>query len=316
KQFQVTDATTKQFEYFYRTYGPSARLLSRYGAIPEKFEKALVSKIKKLDLPTLEDLIEPVQKADPDWIFGVFPGIRRDRPIVNFYTREMYRLLVQNAFGGRWDEHVRDVYRLFKFWPETHGPAGYILEDRLHKLLQGGSVWELTELVVQSNRSVVNNVYYRSTSTSKLLVIGQGARIIDKTAQLPMTSALVLHRYLPANSDEDWFAPGYHQPISSTQAAFDSYIVNHPDKSIFAFQFAFAGDHDVKSEGMSWLQQTYPGYEFHYIAFTDDHKVKIPMPKTHDHMWKTRWHVLVKEDELFSQVRDYSDLQVVCTRRK
>ncbi|ESK93707.1 hypothetical protein Moror_1405 [Moniliophthora roreri MCA 2997] len=75
--------------------------------------------------------------------------------------------------------------------------------------------------------------------------------------------------------------------------------VNHLDKSVFAFQFSVAEDLDVKAEGMNWLQQTYPGYEFHYITFTDSHNVKIPILKTHDYIWNQ--DDTCEKDELASQ---------------
>ncbi|KAI0783425.1 hypothetical protein C8Q75DRAFT_432777 [Abortiporus biennis] len=100
-----------------------------------------------------------------------------------------------------------------------------------------------------------------------------------------------------------WYKPGYYRPVDSpNRAAMNSFVVNPKNKTVYAFQFTVAEEHDVKAGGMQWLESTYPEYERHYFVFSDNDHINVLVQKSYDHIWTSRWYVRVGENQLFREV--------------
>ncbi|KAI3615677.1 hypothetical protein WG66_011874 [Moniliophthora roreri] len=135
---------------FYVLFGPSACNVFTYAACPDDYKKILSTKFKDLKLRDFTWLVEDIgefyrkvgesDKVNAEashWILGVFPSPYRRDVRVDIYTPEVFRF-VQNAFASEWDQHAGEMFELFRSDARTRGPAGYILEDRLHQTLASG----------------------------------------------------------------------------------------------------------------------------------------------------------------------------------
>ncbi|KAL4249814.1 hypothetical protein ABKN59_006627 [Abortiporus biennis] len=304
RRFHNNGFTEARYIDFYNNFGPCAHLIRYFSGSPDEYESDLMAKIDKLDLAALDALLTNTRrmKIDDDsvshWIFGIYPGMLRTHIQLNIFTRHIYGL-IKKAFGDRWKSQVRGVYRLLKLRSDTRGITGYILEDQLHGLLTSGGRWDLTELRSKSDGSRKNIYTAVANSDPKYrLVLGPTAFIAALGTITPEDTPLDIYRY--EDSEEiDWYKPGYYLPVAPNQAAIDSFVVNPQEQSVHVFQFTVSEEHDIKDSGMAWLNTKYQGWKFHYIIFSDNDDVRVPISKASDGMWTSRWHVRVLEHWLF-----------------
>ncbi|KAI0783419.1 hypothetical protein C8Q75DRAFT_859541 [Abortiporus biennis] len=305
RQFQKNPYTEAQYINFYNNFGPSARLLRRCAGRPRQYESELTGRIEKLDLAALDGLLTSTRRMKLDdrnvshWIFGLYPGMRRNHIRLNIFTRHIYGL-IKKAFGDGWQSQVRDVYRLLKSRSDTRSMTGYILEDQLHGLLTRGGRWHLTEMRSKSDGSK-NNIYTAVANDSDPkyhLVLGPTAFVAALGTITPEDTPLDIYRY-EENEEIDWYKPGYYQPISPNQAVIDSFVVDPQEQSVHVFQFAVSEDREVKDCGMAWLNSRYKDWKLHCIIFSDIDDIKVPISSTYDMIWTSRWHVRVLEHWLF-----------------
>ncbi|KAK7447717.1 hypothetical protein VKT23_013973 [Stygiomarasmius scandens] len=99
KSLHHTEATDEQWKKFFEEYGPSTRLLVSYAHRPNIFNIELRSKISRLSLEQLWDLLfrTPVGSVTrgevSHWICGINPSFHRYRPYSTFHTPTILRMV-------------------------------------------------------------------------------------------------------------------------------------------------------------------------------------------------------------------------------
>ncbi|KAG7095721.1 hypothetical protein E1B28_006434 [Marasmius oreades] len=130
RRYWPSPPTEKEVTTFVRDYGSSTRLIILYAARPDEYRLDLQSRIDRLTFDQLEKRVFEIRGLDvadnsvAHWIFGIYPGVQRDRITVNYSTSEVFGLL-KAAFSENWESYARDIYRLFKSYRPMQGGAGY-----------------------------------------------------------------------------------------------------------------------------------------------------------------------------------------------
>ncbi|KAG7088200.1 hypothetical protein E1B28_012217 [Marasmius oreades] len=305
--------TEEQVTTFAEKYGPSPRLIIHYARRLDGYSRVLQSKISMLDFDKLKQLVIEMKHSDihddtlSHWIFGVYPDFQRDQTTVDYLTRHIYGL-IKTAFSDNWRLHARNMYRLFNSASQTRGAAGHLLEDVLHGDLPLGGHWEVTELFKRAKRlqSQKNTIFTTPTPEEsrnvKYFFIGSDPAIVEAVPESHDPQPLRVYRYRPGEVKSIYFSNlGYYRPYAQNQATFDSLIVNHQSKSVFALQFTVSSEHSVSKYGMKFLKDHFSNYKCYYILVSDQKDVKLPVLSDYDQMWQSLWHLYVTEDALFSK---------------
>ncbi|THU84551.1 hypothetical protein K435DRAFT_400571 [Dendrothele bispora CBS 962.96] len=298
--------TDEQWQKFFKTYGPSTRLLTAHANTPDDFEVELRSKLHSMQLNTVQVqsflFDTPITNMTTDevshWILGMKPGSRRNISTSTFHTPTILQI-VKQEYESQWARQVQLAYDLFKRNPQLSVSAGHVLEDRVHDVLVNGGCWGMVKLSDPS-KGTKNNIYrtHDAAPTERLTISSTGV-CIDDCGVKQSTDGLKCIWFWSINGQSQ---SGYYRPLSSIQRTFDAYIVDAKSKSIFMIQITLAKKHDANKGGLEDLQVNYPGFVFHYIVVAGRQEVQIDMPQKADGMWKDRWCLWADEAMLFQKI--------------
>ncbi|ESK86474.1 hypothetical protein Moror_9879 [Moniliophthora roreri MCA 2997] len=257
------------------------------------------------------------------WILGVFPSPYRRDVRVDIYTPEVFRF-VQNAFASEWDQHAGEMFELFRSDARTRGPAGYILEDRLHQTLARGGQWQGRETFLTSQGTFNShytddpaaphlpepgsnrNPQSRPKSKPKWLRLGPGASRVMHTEDNHFVPApLEVYRFKHDELKGPLSKTRYYRLISSNHATYDALVADPDGKTIILIQSTISEQHTAKKRAILSLDETWNDYDIYYIIIMDDETeaVGIPFLQECSPPVKSRTHLCMPKEFLFPNLK-------------
>lgn len=243
RQLQDSSCSERHIEYFFNTFGPSARdCYTSYNDV-DSFEKMVVMKVNEMSWDIINKALEPGAKlinldqgSHKVFLVRPHPG-DRSVPITSIITPHVCQILTQADDKEQLLDWLR-LYEKFLNHSETMSVVGFLFEPAFYGLcLEGVTTFKLHQL---HSKTCITNKHYTSDPNSRAVEL--------------ILPQLKLHVYRSVDLLSTLEKDVYYKPAYKTQPTFDSFIYEPMERRITAFQLTVSGSHEIKEKGIHQLQ--------------------------------------------------------------